>query len=139
MSMIDGEPWFVAKDVVLCLGLDPEQINNHTRNMGDDERRRVVRKDHTPSMAHVFTFRVASLTFISESGLYKLVMRSDKPEAKAFQDWVTREVLPSIRKTGSYSAGEPVQATAPVPETFHRTCLRPPNRICGPRRSPRWG
>ncbi|MBS7705189.1 BRO-N domain-containing protein [Chelatococcus asaccharovorans] len=38
----------------------------------------------------------------SESGLYKLIMRSDKPEARAFQDWVTREVLPAIRKTGSY-------------------------------------
>ena len=39
---------------------------------------------------------------VSESGLYKLIMRSDKPEAKAFQDWVTREVLPSIRKNGGY-------------------------------------
>lgn len=41
---------------------------------------------------------------ISESGLYKLVMRSDKPEAKKFQDWVTRDVLPTIRKTGQYNA-----------------------------------
>ncbi len=40
---------------------------------------------------------------VSESGLYKLIMRSDKPEAAAFQDWVTREVLPSIRKTGAHS------------------------------------
>ena len=46
------------------------------------------------------------MKLISESGLYKLVMRSDKPEAKQFQDWVTRDVLPAIRKTGSYVAGE---------------------------------
>lgn len=39
---------------------------------------------------------------ISESGLYKLIMRSDKPEARKFQDWVTRDVLPAIRKTGGY-------------------------------------
>lgn len=50
---------------------------------------------------------------ISESGLYKLVMRSDKPQAKAFQDWVTREVLPSIRKTGAYVTGQPSLAENP--------------------------
>ncbi len=44
---------------------------------------------------------------VSESGLYKLIMRSDKPQAKPFQDWVTQEVLPSIRKTGSYVTGQP--------------------------------
>jgi prophage antirepressor-like protein len=43
---------------------------------------------------------------LSESGLYKLVMRSDKPEAKAFQDWMTREVLPAIRKVGMYVMGD---------------------------------
>lgn len=43
------------------------------------------------------------LSLVSESGLYKLVMRSDKKEAKQFQEWVTREVLPSIRKTGTYT------------------------------------
>lgn len=43
---------------------------------------------------------------ITESGLYKLIMRSDKPEAKRFQDWVTREVLPAIRKDGLYVVGE---------------------------------
>ncbi len=51
---------------------------------------------------------------VSESGLYKLIMRSDKPQAKAFQDWVAKEVLPSIRKTGSYVTGQPasLEATA---------------------------
>lgn len=50
------------------------------------------------------------VAIVSESGLYKLIMRSDKPEARAFQDWVTRVVLPSIRKTGAYVApsAEPV-------------------------------
>lgn len=46
-------------------------------------------------------------TLISESGLYKLVMRSDKPQALRFQNWVTKEVLPSIRKTGSFVTGQP--------------------------------
>ena len=47
-----------------------------------------------------------SVNGVSESGLYKLVMRSDKPEAKAFQKWVTRTVLPAIRRDGGYVAGE---------------------------------
>lgn len=47
-----------------------------------------------------------SQIIVSESGLYKLIMRSDKPEAKAFQDWVTRDVLPAIRKDGGYIMDE---------------------------------
>ncbi|WP_425292724.1 BRO-N domain-containing protein [Agrobacterium tumefaciens] len=49
---------------------------------------------------------------ISESGLYKLIMRSDKPEARKFQDWVTRDVLPAIRKTGGYLLNEEAPDTA---------------------------
>jgi len=52
------------------------------------------------------SLRGGKVTIISESGLYKLVMRSDKPQAKQFQDWVTREVLPAIRKDGAYIMGE---------------------------------
>lgn len=51
---------------------------------------------------------------ISESGLYKLVMRSDKPQARSFQDWVTREVLATIRKDGMYVAGEEKRKTGKV-------------------------
>ena len=49
---------------------------------------------------------------ISESGLYKLIMRSRKPQARKFQDWVTREVLPAIRKTGGYLLNEEARETA---------------------------
>lgn len=52
------------------------------------------------------------MNVVSESGLYKLALRSDKPQAKAFQDWVTKEVLPSIRKTGTYSLHQRVAAQA---------------------------
>ncbi len=53
------------------------------------------------------------LLLISESGLYKLIMRSDKPQARALPDWVTREVLPSTRKTGAYVTGQPSIAENP--------------------------
>lgn len=58
-------------------------------------------------MWSIFEPNANQASVISESGLYKLIMRSDKPQAKAFQDWVTKEVLPSIRKTGSFVTGQP--------------------------------
>jgi|GEM_PF-6970342 Prophage antirepressor len=62
---------------------------------------------------------------ISESGLYKLVMRSDKPEAREFQDWVTREVLPAIRKDGMYVAGEEKVKTGAGLPTYLTTPREP--------------
>lgn len=92
---IDGAPWFVALDVAYVLGWTRDNLKYHTkRNLHADEKR-VVRLPGSE-------FR--SQNIISESGLYKLIMRSDKPEAKAFQDWVTKVVLPAIRKDGEVFA-----------------------------------
>lgn len=108
--MIDGEPWFHATDVCLCLGLGVQKgTHNHTRRLDADEQRRV-----TPSQAR--GLRGAGATFVNESGLYKLILRSDKATAKPFQDWVTKEVLPSIRKTGSYSLAEHGREQMPLPD-----------------------
>ena len=62
-----------------------------------------------------FEARVSRATIITESGLYKLVMRSDKPQAKEFQDWVTGTVLPAIRKDGAYIMGEEKVVTDTIP------------------------
>ncbi len=86
----DGEPWFVATDVCDALGLDRTQI----RRLDDDERG--VCSIHTLGGTQ-------KMIVVNESGLYSLIMGSRKPEAKKFKKWVTSEVLPSIRKTGSYS------------------------------------
>lgn len=97
--MADGEPWFVSQDVCDALGLLPNRQNrsyqDHYRRLPSEERRTMV-------LPHSSETRAC----ISESGLYKLVMRSDKPQAKPFQDWVTKTVLPSIRKDGAYVMGE---------------------------------
>ena len=89
---IDGDPWFVAADVISVLGLYASVY----RRLGEDEKRSLPRTQLglKPGKA---------LICVSESGLYKLIMRSNKPQAKKFQDWVTRDVLPTIRKTGQYS------------------------------------
>lgn len=89
--MLDGEPWIVAKDVCDCLELD--NITRALSGLDADE------KGFTISNTLGGDQRMLT---INESGLYSLVLRSRKPEAKAFKRWITHEVLPSIRKTGGY-------------------------------------
>lgn len=86
-----GEPWFVAKDV--CDVLEIKNSRQATSYLDEDEKG-VITND-TPSGEQV-------MTIVSEAGLYSLILRSRKPEAKVFKRWVTHEVLPSIRKTGAY-------------------------------------
>lgn len=108
-----GQHWFVAGDVCQCLGLKVDSRNrsyqNHYRRLAPDEL----------SLASVKSASgrgTSTAKLISESGLYKLVMRSDKPEARAFQEWVTRVVLPAIRKDGAYVMGEEKVATGELSE-----------------------
>jgi len=94
---IDGAPWWVAADVCRCLGMHLDarghpNVTVATRSLSPDEGRLY----QIQTAANAYRLKV-----ISESGLYKLIMRSDKPEAREFQDWVTREVLPAIRKTAA--------------------------------------
>lgn len=99
--VIDGEPWFVLADLCKVLGianpsnvtarLDPETLNTLRLTEG-------IRGN-------------PNVTVVSESGMYEVVIRSDKPEAVMFRRWITAEVLPTIRKTGSYGtpAFDPAQ------------------------------
>lgn len=104
MVTIEGHPWFVAADVCRCLELGWDKTNNvyaPSRVIG------FLGSDERGSSLIATSGKLRAMLTISESGLYKLIMRSDKPQARAFQDWVTREVLPSIRKTGAYVEGQP--------------------------------
>ena len=89
----DGEPWFVAIDVCRSLGM-AGNANQWTKFLDRDEVA-VAYRGECPSLPN----RGAQI--LSESGLYSLVLRSRKPEARRFAKWVTSEVLPAIRKTGS--------------------------------------
>lgn len=90
---IDNEPWFVGRDVAEVLGYSNtrDAISKHV-----DEEDKGVAKCDTPSGAQ-------QMTIINESGMYSLILSSKLPNAKKFKRWVTSEVLPSIRKTGSYN------------------------------------
>ncbi|HHW4673588.1 MAG TPA: BRO-N domain-containing protein [Xylella fastidiosa subsp. pauca] len=94
--MRDGNPWFVAGDV--CRALN---YSNTSKALGDhlDSDERATIEIPTPNAPLGVPTNI-----ISESGLYALILRSRKPEARKFSKWVTSEVLPSIRKTGSYTA-----------------------------------
>ncbi|MFC5996926.1 Bro-N domain-containing protein [Pseudonocardia hispaniensis] len=89
---IDGEPWFVAADV--CTILDIGRVHDAVRGLDDDEKGADTIR--TPGGDQ-------QVTIVNEPGLYSLILRSRKPEAKAFKRWITHEVLPAIRRTGSYS------------------------------------
>ena len=99
-AVIDGEPWFVGRDVAAALGYgDGKSLNNAVSNHVDDEDKGVTEM-MTPGGKQ-------NVIIINESGLYSLVLSSKLPSAKAFKRWVTHEVIPSIRKTGAYNLNLP--------------------------------
>ncbi len=107
-----GNPWFVAKDV--CSVLDIEKYRDAVARLDDDERGSVI----------VDTLGgKQEMTTVSESGLYSLVFRSRKPEARRFRKWVTSEVLPALRRTGRFAIPETRPRSLPpfdLPETARR-------------------
>ena len=98
-TVVDGEPWFVGKDIALALGYinTKDALSRHV-DADDKGGSRIT----TPSGEQ-------EMTIINESGLYSLVLSSKLPTAKKFKRWVTSEVLPAIRKTGSYSVKQAEQ------------------------------
>lgn len=97
--MLDDEPWWVLADV--CRVLELSNPSKVAGRLDDDERQSLKFSPNSElGLNHNTT------TIINESGLYKVILRSDKPEAKKFTRWVTHEVLPSIRKNGGYIDGQ---------------------------------
>ena len=108
---MNGEPWFVLKDVCGVLGLGT--VSNVADRLDADEKG--MNQIHTPG-------GMQDVTVINESGLYNVILRSDKPEAKPFRKWVTAEVLPTIRKHGAYMTPETLQAAILNPDTMIQLC-----------------
>lgn len=92
-----GEPWFVLSEACRKLGI--VNVSDAASRLDDDEKDNIGITDAIG--------RSRSTIIINESGLYTLILRSTKPEAKRFKKWITSEVLPSIRKTGSYQGKTP--------------------------------
>ena len=103
----DGEPWFVLKDVCNVLGISKYR---DTAERLDADERASVRVDTLGGKQE--------MTCINESGLYNVILRSDKPEAKPFRKWITAEVLPAIRKTGAYMTPQTIEQILTNPDTI---------------------
>jgi len=103
----DGEPWFVAADV--CSALSFSRTQDALRMVDEDDKCLISFKGALSAGLEVGP---RGVLLVNESGVYQIIFQSNKPEAKKFKKWVTSEVLPAIRKTGSY--GVPALPTDPM-------------------------
>ncbi len=107
----DEEPWFVARDVCDCLELA-------------DTNKALLGLDHDEKCEHEnYSCSGRRPLIISEPGLYSLILRSRKPQARAFKRWITHDVLPALRRTGHYSMSAPSSASTAVDADLARLML----------------
>lgn len=90
--LVDGDPWWVANDVCAVIGI--VNVGNALARLDEDEKGSIRLTDGTPGNPN--------RAIVNEPGLYSLLLRSDKPQARAFKRWITHEVIPAIRRTGRY-------------------------------------
>jgi len=109
--LVDSEPWFKGKVVANALGYVNTKlaIIDHVEISDKKKMEELMGISQIP-----LDYRMRTSMFINESGLYSLIMKSTKPDAKLFQQWVTKEVLPSIRKVGSYELPAPIPTPLPL-------------------------
>ena len=105
--MKDGEPWFALKDVCDVLGLS--DTNKVAERLDADELTRIK---------FVSGGQTREMYAVNESGLYNVILRSDKPEAKIFKRWITHEVIPSIRKHGAYMTMDTIEKVLLDPDAI---------------------
>lgn len=115
---VEGEPWFVGKDIAEALGYSntKDALSTHV----DCEDKRIFQR------SEIATFEIPTrgLTIINESGLYSLVLSSKLPDAKKFKRWVTAEVLPSIRRHGVYATDQVLEEMIADPDMGIRLLQR---------------
>lgn len=104
VSVVDGEPMFCLSDLCKILGLQP----GATKNRLDEKGVSLINTLTNGGMQQI--------VYVNEKNLYKAIMRSDKPNAEPFQDWICGEVLPSIRKHGAYMTPETIEKTLTSPD-----------------------
>ena len=125
----DGEPWFKGKEIATILGYANTKQAIIVNVDVDDKCKFDTLRGLSDSP---LDYNTRNLMYINESGLYSLVMKSNKKEALAFQRWVTKEVLPSIRKTGKYEATtlqQPLAITNPSLKILQDKCGYTPEMI----------
>lgn len=118
---INGEPWFVGKDVAAALGY-ARPDNAVTEKVDEDDRFYIDAKSH-PEIKDEINYRELGQRggwVVNESGLYSLIFNSKLPSAKKFKHWVTSEVLPTIRRTGGYGQAQMPQSSMELLELHYK-------------------
>ena len=110
----NGTIWWVLKDICGVLDMDTSQIGKVAQRIDEDERNQITVTDKLG--------REQNMYVVNESGLYSVILRSDKEEAKPFRKWVTSEVLPSIRKHGAYMTQEKLEEIILNPDMMIKLC-----------------
>jgi prophage antirepressor-like protein len=98
---LDNNALFNHFDIGNCLGIEPTAVRNHLAKMNDKQKVLLTNSDVILNDIRKLANR--GETFLTESGVYKLIMKSRVPSAEKFQDWICEEVLPKIRRTGLYN------------------------------------
>lgn len=109
VAIIDGEPWFVARDVCACL--DIENASQAASRLDDDERKGIITNDTLGKNPQ-------QMICVNEPGVYNLVFTSRTEAATKFKRWLAHEVLPALRRTGTYDMTKGVANAEPLPETL---------------------
>lgn len=112
----EGKILFNPKHVGACLEMSDSTVRDHLRNMNENKRVKLTNSD--VGLTNIRKLNNAGEVFITESGVYDLIFKSRKPDAIKFKDWVTDEVLPSIRKHGAYMTDSVVDAIYNDPQVM---------------------
>ncbi|HAU3137459.1 TPA: hypothetical protein JDD40_003581 [Salmonella enterica subsp. diarizonae] len=116
IQMIDNEPWFCLSDVATILDI------KNTSQLAGQLDQGGISKTYIPTIS-----AIQQMLFVNEPNLYRVIFRSNKPEARQFQDWVFNEVLPTIRKTGRYE--HPVATPRRTAEPLTRSDMKNLNHL----------
>lgn len=134
LIMLNNEPWFVGRDVADVLGYSN---SNKAIQMHVDNEDKVLRSQLGRELGKLFSsvkdiqkaFGRQDNWFINESGLYSLIFSSNLPQAEYFREWVTSEVLPSIRKNGMFITEKNIEKLLEDPEEFLKTAVAVAHQI----------
>jgi prophage antirepressor-like protein len=114
--IFEGQPLFNPRHVGTCLGLDETTIRRHIQEMNQNQVK--LLQDSNVQDMNVRKLANRGENFLTDSGVYKLIFKSRKPEAEAFQNWVTDEVLPEVRKKGFYATEITTEKIIENPDWF---------------------
>ena len=113
---INNKSFFNVRNVGACLDMKQQTVNEHIQNMSEQQVKKLTNSD--TALTSIRKLNNAGENFLTEKGVYKLILKSRKPSAEKFQDWICDEVLPSIRKHGMYATPQTTEEILANPDVL---------------------